>query len=285
MKIFTLRGAQHYCTNFQAVGNVSQSSLDDFNNNLPDSVRFINEGTTRFNEYRASALRDAERCLFLASSHYRRALDLMIPSASHWAFVTLYYGSWFAANAILAMFGCRVFYEHVVEVERSTPGNQRLSRLKIGNRQNQFPFTKRGSHQRFWEAFYATAPHFSGMADQNYVHLLSPIAGDTMWLIHQRNRVNYKMVDSIELRNLFVSNFTRRAFPNGLPGELSTQFSVCEGLLHIGVSFASQFGLSTDALNSLGPISTFREIVRRNVYWPIAPRLVPISRGQQTFGV
>ena len=187
--------------NFQAIANVSQDSLEDFNSKIPNNVRFIDEGTIRFDEYRASALRDAERCLFLAGSHYRRALDLMIPSSSHWAQVTLYYGSWFAAQAILGMFGCRIFYEHVVEVEQSSPGTQKLVRQKIGNAQNQFQFTQRGSHRRFWEAFYATARRFRSLADQNYVHLLSPITNNTMWLIDQRNRINYNMLASMELLN------------------------------------------------------------------------------------
>ena len=285
MRSFTFQGASHYCRNFRPISNVSRDSLEDFNNRIPNNVRSIDEGTARFDEYRACALRDAERCLFLSSSHYRRALDLMIPSSSHWAQVTLYYGSWFAAHAILGMFGCRVFYKHVVEVDQSNPGSQKLTRQRIGNAQNQYRFTNRGSHKRFWEAFYATTPRFRHLADQKYAHLLSPIKSDAMWLINQRNRFNYNMPESINLRNSFVSSFSKRSFPNSLPGELNTQYSVCEGLLMIGLSFVSQFDLITDALNTKGSSTSILETVKRNVYWPVTPRLVGHTLGQQVFDI
>ena len=153
MRVFSILGAGHYCGNFQHISSVPQESLEDFNKRRLNSTRFIVEGTALFDEYRACALRDIERCLFLSSSHYRRALDLMIPSSSHWAHVTLYYGSWFAAHAILGMFGCQVLHNHVVEVEQSTPGSQRLNRIRIGTGQNQFSLKEKGSHRQFWEVF------------------------------------------------------------------------------------------------------------------------------------
>ena len=100
MRIFTIDGAGHYCGQFERnVGTVNQT-LEEFKKTRLEGRNRINEGTALFDEYRACALRDADRCLLLAASHYRRALDLMVPSSSHWAHVTLYYGTWFAAHAL-----------------------------------------------------------------------------------------------------------------------------------------------------------------------------------------
>ena len=142
--MFSIQGAQHYCDQFQPVANIAQESLEDFDRRQAQTLRYIREGTSLFEEYRACALRDTERNLFLAASHYRRALDLMVPSSSHWAHVTLYYGSWFAAHSLLGMFGCQVLSNHVIEVAQSSPGDQRLLRLRIGKGQNRFSFTRTG---------------------------------------------------------------------------------------------------------------------------------------------
>ena len=285
MRAFSIPGAGYYCSNFQTVASVANESLEDFDEQQPDNIRIINEGTALFDEYRARGLRDAERNLFLATSHYRRALDLMVPSSCHWAHVTLYYGAWFAAHSLLGMFGCQILRQYIIEVERSTPGNQQLRRHKIGNKQNQHNFVRSGSHQRFWEGFYATVPHISPFADPRFAQTMAPIAGNEMWLVEQRNRINYKVFDTIDFRNSFVTSFSSRSFPSSLPGELNTQYSVCEGLLLISLSFASRFQLSTDALDSMGPKASFRDKVRRNIYWPGAPELVSHTQGQQVFGI
>ena len=122
-------------------------------------------------------------------------------------------------------------------------------------------------------------------ADQRYSYLLMPISSDAMWLIEQRNRVNYKMYDSLELYNSFVASFSRRLFPNSLPRELNTQYSVCEGLLQLGLTFATQFQLSTDALDGTGPKVSFGDTVKRGVYWPVAPKLISHTLSGQMFGV
>ena len=285
MRVFSIQGAQHYCAQFQPVANIAQESLEDFNGRQSQTLRLIREGTSLFDEYRACALRDTERCLFLAASHYRRALDLMVPSSSHWAHVTLYYGAWFAAHALLGMFGCHVLSKHVIEVDRSTPGNQSLVRLRIGKGQNQFFIARPGSHQRFWEAFYDTTRHIIRFANRQYTQYLSPISSDVMWLIDRRNRINYKVGDTIALRDSFVASFSQTGFPGSLPGELNTQYSVCEGLLFVCYSFAQQFQLSTDALDSLAPQGTLRDKVKQHVYDPTTPDLVNKTTGQPIFGI
>ena len=285
MNVFSIRGAAYYCQNFQPVGNVLKESVEDFNRRQARNLRFLNEGSTLFEEYRACVLRDAERCLFLAASHYRRALDLMVPSSSHWALVTLYYGAWFAARALLGMFGCQVLSNHVIEVGQSTPGNQILERRGIGKGVNTFTFSRNGSHQRFWEAFYATVPHIVQFSDPQYAHLLAPILSDEMWLIDQRNRINYKSFDSIDFRDSFEASFSEQLFPSSLPGELNSQYSVCEGLLFISERFASDLLLATDALDTMNSNTSFRDTVRLHVYRPDVPNLVDQTVGHQAFGV
>lgn len=283
MRVFSVSGATHYCSNFQYVSNVSRQSIDDVNRQQPDSLRQIVEGSALFDEFRAGALRDTERYLFLAAVHYRRALDLMIPATSHWAHVTLYYGTWFAAHAILGMFGCYVLRNHVLEVERSTPGSQSLLRRKIGNKQNQFSFVENSSHRRFWEAFYDTAPHFSRFADPQHSTALDPVSNNKMWLIEQRNRINYNSADAIRLQDSFTNLFSEQSFPSTLPGALNTQFSICEGILLVTYTFAVQLGLMTDALNSLGPQLTFKDKVRQHIYDATIPNLVGLTQGNQVF--
>ena len=284
MRVFSILGAEHYCNQFQAIQTVARDSVEDLNRRQANNLRMIDEGSPLFDEYRACALRDSERALFLAASHYRRAIDLMVPSSIHWAHVTLYYGAWFAAHALLGMFGCHVLSRHIVEVERSSPGNQRLRRIPIGDRPNQFPLTRKGSHQRFWEAFYATTPHIIRFADAQYAQFLVPVSNNQMWLIDERNRVNYNSIESIGRRDSFVASFSAGSFPGSLPGQLNTQYAVCEGLIFVCHSFASQLQLATDALNSLGLQTSFQQRVKQHVYDPNTPNLVGQTTGQLVFG-
>ena len=101
MRLFSVSGARHFCGSFQPIPGAAAQSFTEFHRKYLATPQLITEGQPLFDEYRSSALRDVERSIFLAASHYRRALDLMIPSSSHWAHVTLYYGAWFAARALL----------------------------------------------------------------------------------------------------------------------------------------------------------------------------------------
>ena len=283
MRAFSILGAAHYCNSFQPMANLAWDSVEDFSRQQSSRLRQISEGTSLFDQFRVISLRETERCLFFAASHYRRALDLMIPSTIHWAHVTLYYGTWFAAKALLSMFGCQVLGKHIIEAGRSAPGSQSLVRRPIGNGQGQQYFSRSGSHQRFWEAFYSTVPSITHFADAKYASLLSPVSQNEMWLIEQRNRINYKVADSFKLRDAFASTLLIDPFPNNLPKELNTQYQVCEGLLMISYSFAVQFGLATDSLNSLGQQLTFKDKVRQHIYDATIPNLVGLTQGNQVF--
>ena len=125
MRAFNQPGAAHYCSSYANISGDSEGSLEAFRDkHFPKSVGTIKEGTPDFDAFRACSLRDVERDLFLAASHYRRLLDNLVPSASHWALVTAYYGSWYSSRAILGLFGCSIFKDGIVDVSRSSPGSQ-----------------------------------------------------------------------------------------------------------------------------------------------------------------
>ena len=283
MNIFTLEGAEHYCRQFQPnVGTVAQT-LEQFKKAQLSNRNAINEGAPLFDQYRCCALRDVERYLFLAASHYRRALDLMVPSSSHWAHVTLYYGTWFAAHALLGMFGCSVLGEHVVHVSRSSPGQQRLQKQRMGSGVNHYSVTENGSHRRFWQAFYRAAGNIRQFLDAQVAASLNPVANDIRWLSDQRNKINYELDASMGINSAFASTFLSGGFPNSLPGELNSQYTVCEGILVASYFFAEKFGLSTDALDQWGPPGTIKTKVLDTVYSIQLPDLEKSTKKHDIF--
>ncbi len=221
-----------------------------------------------FSSYRDCALREAERCLFLAISNYRRALDLMIPGASSLAHVTLYYSSYFAARALLGMFGGWIGNRMAVDVTASQPGNQELQ----VNRKVQSTYS--GSHERFWDLFYGAAASLVPWVDTKTRFAITPVSGTVTWQSENRNEVNYDSFSACQLASNFQANFDAGKFPASLPGRLSTQFSVSEGLLLITSNFVRNFGLSTDALDALMPAGPRKAKIERLVFRDRAPKLV-----------
>ena len=276
MNPFSLDGARYYCA--PPISGIAARPFNELQRNSLSKIRWIKEGETLFNEYRASALRDVERSVFLAASHYRRALDLMIPSSGHWAHVTLYYGAWYAARSLLGMFGCAVADRKVIDVDNSDPGTQRLKVQTIGRQQS--------SHKQFWDFFYQTvrhiAPFVSNPRDQA---VLSPIYNNSSWMIEQRNKVNYDTDRSILANVNFAKKFSLDNFPASLPGELGTQYRVCERLLSVAYTFASQFDLETDTLDALTPHSTIDSKVADLVYRSTAPQWTATTHKQSIFTI
>ena len=220
----------------------------------------------------------------MAASHYRRALDLMVPSSSAWAHVTLYYGAFFAARALLGMFGCGVLNKHVIHVSRSSPGNQELRVQRIGPGAGGYFVAANGSHKQFWEIFYRTAPQVHRLVDVKFAAALAPISSSSTWLIEQRNNVNYKTADSLNIVEAFEKSFTQDGFPDSLPGTLQTQYRVSEGILGAGCSLAKQFGLATDALDFLDSSASFAQVVGDYIYGSALPDLVGKTMRAEIFG-
>src|SRR3990167_6936465 len=116
MALFGVDEARHYCGTFNGSGGTASGSLEIYVKSALTQIRSLREGTPEFDRYRDCSLRDVERRIFISVSHYRRSLDLMTPGAVWWAHVTLYYGSFFAAGALLGMFGARVLKNSRIEV-------------------------------------------------------------------------------------------------------------------------------------------------------------------------
>jgi hypothetical protein len=274
-RIFSEPEAHHFCSTFSSSTGASQDSIDTFQQQVLGQQRTtISEGSATFNEFRDCALRETERLLFLSVSHYRRSLDLMIASASPWLHVTLYYGSWFTARALLSMFGCTVLQKVVIDVDKSNPGNQELLIRRIGNGTGQISTTYYGSHQKFWYFFYEAVKPLRGIVGARLSPSLIPIQNDPTWFIKMRNRVNYTTTDSMSTVTGFINNFSSNSFPQCLSGPLATQYGVFELLLELTFSFAKNFNIHTDALANLPTYNNLSDTIQALIYNKKVPGLV-----------
>jgi hypothetical protein len=253
MRLFGFAEAQHYCRGFVAVASAAaEGSQKELLNNVLRSVTVLNEGSTNFETYRACALRNVERSLFQAASLYRRSFDLMTASAADWAHVSLYYGAFHSAGAILGMFGGFLDPTYSrVEVTAGNIGTQELRIFRKGA--GAWVTTYNGTHKIFWDYFYRAATSLLPIVSARYAFGLRPVNGQVDWMIRERNLVNYDAHVAVQLAGSFQTTFRRTSPRRTLPGSLSTQFLVFEALLLTAESFARRFGLATDGLAGLSP--------------------------------
>ena len=194
MRLFGTNDARYYCESFTICTGDSEGSIDSFvRNRLVGRGTTITEGTGVFEEYRSCSLRNAERSLFLAMSHYRRCLDHMLPSGSSWAYVTIYYGCWHAAHALLGMLGCTISTKFVIDVIRSTPGIQAFSIRRIGSTPGGEPTTYNGSHEKFWDLFYRAFIPLRPIVPPHLVVCWLNNARNSLPDLVERSRVGYPL--------------------------------------------------------------------------------------------
>jgi hypothetical protein len=267
MRLFSISEAKYYNSFFTGTTGDSERSIEEFySGHILDKFRIFSEGSLIFNEYRDCLLRNIERTLFFSASHYRRALDLMIASASPWAHVTLYYGSWHVAHALLGLFGCTIINNYVIDVETGLPGKQTLRIRRIGSKLGQVNTTSLGSHQRFWDLFYQAFQTTKPMFPSSFQLALTPISKDPLWQIDRRNDINYNSFSSIQLAQDFERGFACSSFPGCLPGVMNTQYKIFELLLEMSFYYAKDFGIATDTLNRLRTPSSLQNKVRELIY-------------------
>lgn len=266
MILFGINEAQYYCSTFSGSLGDSEKSLDEFLQKHLAGLRTFSEGQPIFNEYRDCVLRNVERTLFFSASHYRRSLDLMMSSSSPWAHVTLYYGSWQAAHALLALFGGSIINNNVIDVGRGQPGNQILRVRLIGKNPWQENTTYRGSHQIFWDLFYGAFQPIKATFPASFQLALSPVSGNRVWQIQKRNEINYDSLSSIQLAQEFDRLFVCNTFPNCLPGDMIIQYKLFELLLEMSFYYAKLFGVSTDALNNFKTPLPLRRKITKIIY-------------------
>jgi hypothetical protein len=268
MRLFDITEARHFCRPLPAhVPGVGQS-LAAFHSGLQTTR--LTEGTPYFEVHRVSLLNAVERWILFGIADYRRALDMFIPSNAPWAHVTLYYSSFFAANAILGMFGAWVHYERLVDVDLGTPTNQIL---RI-NRRVHSPSGYKGSHRVFWDLFYEGCYSISPWVPNQLQSITAPVNNDRVWQITARNEVNYDMFSAFDGAIRLDNSFNPKKL-RSLSGPLAQQLEVTEGMLKVALHFAKLFGVSSFAYEGLGEGS--RSKILRALVTKVAPSLATQS--------
>jgi hypothetical protein len=245
MRLFDITEARHFCTAIPVYRPGVGQSLVSFHNAL--RATRISEGTIYFDAHRVSILNAVERWILFGIADYRRALEMLIPSNAPWAHVTLYYSSFFAANAILGMFGAWIDLERVIDVERGAPNSQVL---RI-SRQVRSPSGFRGSHKVFWDFFYEGCAIFAPWVPTSFQSVIAPVNNDRAWQINARNNVNYDTFVAFDAAKLFNNSFNPKRL-RSVGGSLGQQLEVTEGMLGLAVYFANHFGVNSFPFEGLG---------------------------------
>lgn len=262
LTLFDEAQARHFCTPLAAAvpGPQSLSSLYS----PVTKARRIEEGKNEFEVHRVTVLNAVERWLLYSVAHYRRSLDMFIPAAAPWAQVTLYYSSFFAANAVLGMFGAWVGHtqtgNRIIDVEDGTPGQQIL---KLATKQKS-PNGAGGSHREFWDFFYDAAASIKPWALPHLASGLDAVNGDRNWQIDRRNDVNYDMSKAWQATIAFQA-FRPNRFRQSMAANLATQVEATEGLVKVALAFAAEFKLHTFGYEGCGVDGTRVQIQRRLV--------------------
>lgn len=207
-----------------------------------------------------------DRWILFAISNYKRAVEALVPCNAMWAHVTLYYASFFSANAILGMFGVWVSAnpERLVDVDSGVAGAQAL---RVSRRAR----AGRGTHKAFWGSFYQAAPSISPWVPGHLASALDPVNHDPLWMINERNAVNYDSCAAFDSALALANGFDVRHL-RSLRGSLGQQMESSEAILRLTCWCASECGLNTPAFSGLG-IGP-RASVMRNLIRKTAPSLV-----------
>ena len=255
------QGAEHFCRTFSGL---QQPNMDigQLYETVLNKKKTFQEKDGTFELYRDTLLRETDRSFFLAVSCYRRALDLFTASSAFWAHVSLYYSSWFAANAILGMFGCWVLgprkqFRIVIEAAVHAPGHQQFNVEK--NYSTQYS----GSHQMFWDAYYRAMTHVVLWTNPSLHLAVTPINNSNIWPIQRRNNINYRTPVAFDLMDHYTANFKQNDFPNSLHGEIVTQFELTKTLLILASERAVEFKLKTDVFQNF---SSRSDAIKRLIY-------------------
>ena len=270
MKLFDIPEAQHFCKPLTAPSPGTSQSLSSFHKQTP--IRHVlNEGTPEYDIHRISLLNSVERWILFGVADYRRAMDMFIACNAPWAHVTLYYASFFGANAILGMFGGWLDHERMVEVRDGTPTSQAL---KVHRRLHS-PSGFKGSHKIFWDNFYDGCNNtISAWAPNHLTPAVTPVNGDRAWQTTTRNELNYDMHGAYAGALNFGNGFNPRKL-KALSGDLGQQLVVTECMLKLAIYFAKFIKVSSFAYEGMGN-GTRGEVFEGLVSKPV-PRVVDHS--------
>jgi len=263
MRLLDLPQAKYFCAPSASVRqSISSQSLPSFHGSVSKGVVLMKEGTDRFQVHQVNLLNSIDRWIAYSLGHYRRSVDMLVPISAPWAHVTLYYASFFAANAILGIFGGWIGHtptgSRLVDVEHGIAGSQEL---RI-HRSPKSPSGVRGSHQVFWDFFYDGVAAIAAWAPAALASALRPVNGEFGWQIAERNGVNYDMFyawsASMRLHRTF-----KPAKLNTLRGPLLLQLEATEQMIKLAMYFADAVSLSTESLAEFGAKGTRLQIQRK----------------------
>ena len=256
MPLFNESEAAHFYSG-AAAGTAPKSSFRDWGASLRSPV--LAEGAANFNSFRDHARCEVERALVLGASNYRRALDLLSPAASPWAFTTLYYAAFFSANALLGALGAwTIARGRIIQADITRPGAQKFS-IKTHNS------SYKGSHEKFWEFYFTNSTTLIAKSSASERFALTPISSDVTWLISRRNGVNYDTYKAIELAELIKSKFDPENTPGSLPGELSTLYRFVECLISLTIRVVKSIGINSNAISTLSTEGNILDRLRQVV--------------------
>lgn len=268
IQLFDITDARHFCRALPNHQPGIGQSLPDFHDRLPVRVTHLRENTSDFDIHRISLLNAIERWILFGVANYRRALDMFIPTNAPWAQVTLYYSSFYAANAILGMFGAWIHYRRLVDVETGSANSQVL---RI-NKRMQSHSTQTGSHRVFWDMFYEGYNSISPNVPPALQASTSPVNNDRFWQISNRNDLNYDMFKAFDEAVLFENSFKPQRLRKSLRGPLALQLEVTEGMLKLAIYFANDFQINSFPYLGLG--NGNRSVLMRRLITKEVPHLV-----------
>ena len=279
MTLFDLPQAVYFCRPLQQANPGVGQSLTTLHSKVRRVTR-LGEGSREFEVHRVSLLHAVERWLLYALSNYRRSVEMVVPASAPWMHVTLYYASFFAAQAILGMFGGWIGSapraKLIVEVHDGTPGSQEVNVRTWKSSPN----GRRSTHTAFWDYFYDAAASIAPWVPGTLASALDPVNGDPAWLTSQRNDVNYDIVRAWEASTLLQSTFQPEQFPGQLMGPLGQQFETTERMVELAATLARLVSIQSFALDGCGVDGTRLQIQRQLVCQP-APALTNQSALQQ----
>jgi hypothetical protein len=267
MKLFDALQARHFCAPLARVVAGQGQSLKRLHAGMsPRTVR-LREGEASFETHRVSLLNSVERWLLFGVAHYRRAMDMFIPSCAPWAHVTLYYASFFGANAILGLFGGWVAGGRlgVVDVEHGVQGQQVLRIRRPPRGRLVGPTGYEGSHRVFWDFFYEGCLQLTGWVPPSLLPVLSPVNNVRAWQSDARNEVNYDTFHAHEAALGLHKTFKAKKLRASLTGPLRQQLEVTESMLKLAVHYAGDFGVHSWALDRFGIPGTRAQVIRKLV--------------------
>ena len=267
MRLFDLPQARHFCAGVASAPAGSRQSLPHFHATARGGT-LLTEGSKAFEVHQVNVLASVERWLVYALGNYRRTFDMLVPVSAPWAQVTLYYSSFFAANAVLGMFGGWIGQLQaqtcVIDVEGGVVGHQRL-KIHRGFRS---PSGARGSHRVFWAEFYDATASISAWAPAELVSAFTPVNNDFAWQINERNNVNYDMFHAWGSSMRFFETF-KPAKLHSLSGPARLQLETTEQIVRIALHFAREVALPGAGLDGCGAagnrLQSQKQLVTRTV--------------------